>query len=140
MKKALLLSISTIALACVGVSVLALPRGNYQKTCKKCYMDHHWLRCKCRTENGFWQHTAVHVPERCSRVQNINGYLTCTNYRKPREHYARLFEVTHGPLWNQRDANHKCPRWCDLAGGRWTGQWRTKNVRYSVCQCKFHLR
>lgn len=43
-------------------------------------------------------------------------------------------EVEAGPLWNQRDAEGKCPRVC--APGAWNGQWRTTVPnRMSVCAC-----
>lgn len=40
-----------------------------------------------------------------------------------------------GPIWNNGDANNKCPRVC--APTRWTGQWwTTQPGRMSVCECQ----
>lgn len=56
----------------------------------------------------------------------------------PRERSApepRRRDVEAGPIWNQADAEVKCPRIAAEARGRWTGQWRTTEVgRMSVCQ------
>jgi len=38
---------------------------------------------------------------------------------------ARHRSVEVGPIWNQMDANRKCPEAARRAGGTWTGQWRT---------------
>lgn len=42
--------------------------------------------------------------------------------------------VEAGPIWNQADAEAKCPRVCRPE--RWNGQWRTTDPgRMSVCSC-----
>ena len=47
---------------------------------------------------------------------------------------AKPREVEAGPIWNQMDAERKCPQAARKAGGSWTGQWRTTQVgRMSVC-------
>jgi hypothetical protein len=38
-------------------------------------------------------------------------------------HGVRSIEV--GPIWNQMDADRKCPDAARKEGGTWTGQWRT---------------
>lgn len=44
-------------------------------------------------------------------------------------------DVEAGPIWNQADAEDKCPRVAAAANGRWTGQWRTLSTGgTSVCQ------
>ena len=41
-----------------------------------------------------------------------------------------------GPIWNQQDAEKKCPGVCEKHGG-WTGHWWTTEwSKMSVCQCK----
>jgi len=41
-----------------------------------------------------------------------------------------------GPIWNQQDAEKKCPGVCEKHGG-WTGHWwTTVQGKMSVCQCK----
>lgn len=42
--------------------------------------------------------------------------------------------VEAGPIWNQQDAEQKCPRVC--GAGQWTGHWWTTVPNtMSVCQC-----
>lgn len=44
--------------------------------------------------------------------------------------------VNAGPIWNQQDANQKCPQVCGAGYGPWTGQWwTTVPGQMSVCQC-----
>jgi hypothetical protein len=44
-------------------------------------------------------------------------------------------DVEAGPLWNQMDADRKCPRVARDAGGTWTGQWHTTIPgQMSVCE------
>lgn len=38
---------------------------------------------------------------------------------------AKQRSVDVGPIWNQMDADRKCPKAAQRAGGTWTGQWRT---------------
>ena len=45
--------------------------------------------------------------------------------------------VDAGPIWNQIDADRKCPQVAKSAGGKWTGQWKTTRPgQMSVCQIK----
>jgi hypothetical protein len=47
---------------------------------------------------------------------------------------AKTFDA--GPIWNQQDANKKCPALCKTNSGTWTGQWwTTVPNQMSVCQC-----
>ena len=47
----------------------------------------------------------------------------------------RMIEV--GPIWNQADAEVKCPKAARKAGGYWTGQWRTtRQGIMSECEIK----
>jgi len=47
-------------------------------------------------------------------------------------------DVNAGPIWNQRDAESKCPAVAAAQGGQWTGQWRTKvKGKMSVCEIRF---
>ncbi|WP_071925393.1 mannan-binding protein [Picosynechococcus sp. PCC 7117] len=46
--------------------------------------------------------------------------------------------VEAGPIWNQSDANIKCPRLAQEEGGTWTGHWWTTiSGVMSVCQLEF---
>lgn len=43
--------------------------------------------------------------------------------------------VNAGPIWNQQDAQVKCPVVAYAVGGRWTGGWRTtREGQMSVCE------
>lgn len=48
-------------------------------------------------------------------------------------------DVNAGPIWNDMDADRKCPGVCRQAGAsRWTGQWHTTVPgQMSVCNCRF---
>ncbi|HEY8021322.1 MAG TPA: mannan-binding lectin [Thermoanaerobaculia bacterium] len=49
---------------------------------------------------------------------------------------ANVCTVNAGPIWNQQDANQKCPATCNNGYGPWTGQWwTTVQGQMSVCQC-----
>jgi hypothetical protein len=46
-----------------------------------------------------------------------------------------LATIEAGPIWNQTDAQAKCPVVAASRGGKWTGQWwTTVQGRMSVCQ------
>ncbi|MBX9882173.1 MAG: mannan-binding lectin [Sphingomonas sp.] len=48
-------------------------------------------------------------------------------------------DLDSGPIWNQRDAEGKCPAVARRAGGEWTGNWRTVQVgSASVCEVRFN--
>jgi len=47
----------------------------------------------------------------------------------------KTWTVKAGPIWNQADAERKCPKAARSAGAYWTGQWwTTKPGKMSVCQ------
>jgi Mannan-binding protein len=49
--------------------------------------------------------------------------------------FAQARDVNAGPIWNQADADAKCPRVC-RPPARWNGQWRTTvQGKMSVCGC-----
>jgi hypothetical protein len=52
---------------------------------------------------------------------------------------AAVVEIEAGPLWNNMDAQNKCPNVCSQRGAeKWTGEWRTTQMgRMSVCSCDF---
>jgi hypothetical protein len=46
--------------------------------------------------------------------------------------------VNAGPIWNQADAEKKCPQVATSSGGVWNGQWRTTVPgKMSVCEVKY---
>jgi Mannan-binding protein len=46
--------------------------------------------------------------------------------------------VDAGPIWNQADAEKKCPEVAKANGGAWTGQWRTTVPgKMSVCELQY---
>lgn len=51
---------------------------------------------------------------------------------------GRVRQVEVGPIWNQEDADVKCPRAAAQEGGRWTGHWRTTQPAVmSVCDIEY---
>lgn len=48
----------------------------------------------------------------------------------------KCHDVNAGPIWNNADAQKKCPAVCARQRTRWNGQWRTTVTnRMSVCGC-----
>ena len=69
------------------------------------------------------------------------GYLTGLRHR-PREiininSSERIQDIEAGPIWNNADANGKCPNVCNSHHSHWNGQWNTTAMgQQSVCQCE----
>jgi len=50
---------------------------------------------------------------------------------------AQSYDVQAGPIWNNADAQGKCPNVCGGLGARWNGQWHTTvQGQMSVCSCE----
>lgn len=50
---------------------------------------------------------------------------------------TRTISVEAGPIWNQSDAQQKCPQVAKENRGTWNGQWRTTVPgRMSVCEVR----
>jgi Mannan-binding protein len=50
---------------------------------------------------------------------------------------TKTVNVEAGPIWNQSDAERKCPQVAKTNGGVWTGQWHTTVPgRMSVCELR----
>ena len=48
--------------------------------------------------------------------------------------------IPAGPIWDQKDAETKCPIVCAAHLGKWTGNWHTPQETWgklSVCECEF---
>ncbi len=46
------------------------------------------------------------------------------------------YDIPAGPIWNNGDANSKCPKVCSKFGG-WNKNWKTtKPGQQSVCGCR----
>jgi hypothetical protein len=51
-------------------------------------------------------------------------------------HSGPSSEIPAGPIWNDADANGKCPNVCGQHNLTWTGDWRTvQEGSQSVCSC-----
>ncbi|AIT63281.1 mannan-binding lectin [Coxiella burnetii] len=114
------------------------PVGNYRQSCSACQVFNDQLSCLCKDRQGIPHQTSLRLSPRCRFVENINGQLQCTRYR-PRypHHYRFVKDFPAGPIWNQADAQNKCPPVCASHGARWTGNWHTvREGRQSVCQCR----
>lgn len=127
----------------VAVAQLNLPPGEYQNSCYGCTLINGRLDCFCKNQHGFPQHTSIMVRQGVDIVNN-DGQLQYVRHHHNHRHwppypYRRgvLRNVKAGPIWNQTDAESKCPDICRNAGGEWTGQWHTtKWARQSVCECR----
>ncbi len=54
----------------------------------------------------------------------------------PLQLFAVTFNAATGTIWNQQDANRKCPLICKHEQGAWTGRWQTlQGSMTSTCQC-----
>ena len=48
-----------------------------------------------------------------------------------------VYTINAGPIWNQADAQQKCPKLAKKRGATWTGHWwTTQPGKMSVCQLK----
>ncbi len=57
--------------------------------------------------------------------------------RRPDGPRGEEFNIDAGPIWNQADADQKCPALAYRAGGSWSGHWSTVVPgRMSVCQIR----
>jgi hypothetical protein len=74
MKKNLLIMIIGLLSAQI---TCALNTSSYLETCKKCYTHTHILTCKCQNDHKKWHWSSLARPERCQKVVNENGRLTC---------------------------------------------------------------
>jgi hypothetical protein len=55
----------------------------------------------------------------------------------PAQAHKAPINVEAGPIWNQADAQTKCPQIAKANGGVWDGQWRTTIPgRMSVCELR----
>ncbi len=80
----------------------------------------------CEKANGTWNGQWVTTVPGEMSVCGCCGNL-CKRAAKDEE---------AGPIWDNDDAQKKCPRVCADKGGTWNGQWRTTEWgKMSVCGC-----
>ena len=79
------------------------------------------------TWTGQWRTTRPGMMSECDvRMEHGGGW-----------HGGGKRDVDAGPIWNQMDADRKCPDVARKAGGTWTGQWHTTRPgMMSVCEVK----
>lgn len=143
MCKKLLLSISLVLVSWLLINAAEaqfnLPEGDYQNSCYGCTVMNGRLSCFCKDRHGFPQNTSIMV-QQGFYITNDNGQLQYVHdhHRSwPSHKRGELRNVKAGPIWNQNDAERKCPDVCRDADGKWTGQWHTTKVgRQSVCECR----
>ncbi|MBU2711111.1 ricin-type beta-trefoil lectin domain protein [Zooshikella harenae] len=98
-----------------------------------------------RGQVGVWQfHGRSNQKWRMIRQQVNDGYP----YSFPEDRYPPQkrfqpryscynYDINAGPIWDNQDAQYKCPRVCQQQRGKWTGHWRTTQWgQASVCSCK----
>jgi Mannan-binding protein len=67
----------------------------------------------------------------------VPGRMSVCEVRFPSKPRLRTIDVEAGPIWNQSDAQTKCPQVAKAIGGAWDGQWRTTVPgRMSVCEIR----
>ncbi len=59
----------------------ALPKGNYQLTCRFCEFNGRALTCMCPDQNKFFHRTFLKWAYLCDHIRNLNGNLVCTRRR-----------------------------------------------------------
>jgi hypothetical protein len=68
---------------------------------------------------------------------NLAAALLCLVLPSAARAQTRTISVEAGPIWNQADAQRKCPEVAKANGGTWNGQWRTTVPgRMSVCELR----
>jgi hypothetical protein len=77
------------------------------------------------TWNGQWRTT-------------VPGRMSVCELRLPSSRGRNLVEpIEAGPIWNQWDAQKKCPEVAKANGGTWNGQWQTTVPgKMSVCEVR----
>lgn len=118
----------------------SLPPGNYLESCRDCEMSHKgMLSCMCLDKRGIHRSTFVYPSPDCDYIENIDGNLQCTEheYHERHSHHHHRADIEAGPIWDQRDAEFKCPRVCGDNHANWTGAWSTRGPGRSICECKF---
>jgi rubredoxin len=77
------------------------------------------------TWNGQWRTTVM-------------GRMSVCEVVISRPHHTTVEWIEAGPIWNQMDAESKCPKVAAAKGGTWNGQWRTTVMgQMSVCEVRF---
>lgn len=67
----------------------------------------------------------------------VPGRMSVCELRLPSRDGNVVENVEVGPIWNQMDAQSKCPDAAKANGGAWTGQWHTTVPgRMSVCELR----
>jgi hypothetical protein len=56
--------------------------------------------------------------------------------------YGKIYgDIPAGPIWDQKDAEKKCPIVCAAHLGKWNGQWKTVvEGEMSVCGCEYETK
>ncbi len=68
--------------------------------------------------------------EECDQPQNLGDCTAAC------ELCDETVAIGEGPIWNNPDAQDKCPGICAAVGGDWEGAWWTVTPnQFSVCQC-----
>src|SRR5438094_96943 len=69
-------------------------------------------------------------------MKNKSWVLAMVVFATALPRLAAAEDVNAGPIWNQADANNKCPNVCKPPA-KWNGQWRTTVPnKMSVCSCE----
>lgn len=121
-----------------------MPPGNYSQTCSSCSVSgQNMLNCACADSHGLPHNTTLSIPRNCNYVENINGVLQCTQQTQTiptapsDQQNTRYFNIPVASIWNQLDANAKCPQACENNQAIWTGKWRViPGGKIATCLCR----
>lgn len=72
-------------------------------------------------------------------AMNVQGQSTPVDVPGQSTPVLLAYDIPAGPIWNQADAQAKCPKVCEPFGG-WNGNWATTRPgQMSVCGCKIEM-
>lgn len=82
---------------------------------------------------GKWRKTGSNSEAVCEMKFSKSGHVPKT---RPQQANPRTREVAAGPIWDQAQANKKCPIIAAQTHSNWTGKWRKTNfsTNQSVCE------
>lgn len=111
---------------------------SFAKSCTGITQQGSIIQAVCRARHGVMVRTEIDSAGCIGDISNNIGQLVCARAGSIAPGGAVGFgrEIEAGPIWNDGDANGKCPAVCGRAGLQWAGPWRTTVPGVmSVCTC-----
>lgn len=130
-----------LGLSVIGLALLAAPALAFEKSAGPIWNNADAQGkcpavCQPGTWDGNWRTVVPGMDSVCS-CHNPQGWVPppppgWTPWGPPPP--PRTRQVNAGPIWNNADAQTKCPRTCG-GPGNWDGNWRTIGPGQSTCDC-----